>query len=179
MDFDQSIDDELESGESEERRLRLIRLTLLAVVVVGIVVAMMVIRGAQGAEQNDLAVAASAVTNAVKARSTALRNLDATGLERYFGSTHVTQIADLIERLRTEGVFFDSSDTVKILRSEMEGGRAFIAVEETVTNSVRRIGSGELIDTQGPQRKAVGFVLDKGADGRWRVQELIDLSSLG
>ncbi len=176
MDFDRSIDDELESAESEERRLRLIRRSLLAVVVVGIGIALLVMRGIQGAEQADLEAAERALTGAVQARTNALRNLDAGGLERYFNSAQASQIADLVERLRAQGVYLTSSDEVEVMQASMEEGLAFIAVQETVRTEVRRTGTGEIVQSQPAQTQTIGFVLEKGTDGRWRV---IDLRVLG
>ena len=62
------------------------------------------------------------------------------------------------------------------MQASMEEGLAFIAVQETVRTEVRRTGTGEIVESQPAQTQTIGFVLEKGTDGRWRV---IDLRVLG
>lgn len=154
----------------EKIRLRRARLGLAILAVLGVFVGVLVARGCQDAEAASLDRAASVAVRASQLEFEAYRSLDASGIRSIFSEEVAQQIEAQIQQFRNGGLHLDGQLAHEILASQIEGQSAAILVRETGDIRTRRNADGETVQ-EGRMDRAVGFVLNRSADDRWRVLE--------
>ncbi|MBH39845.1 MAG: hypothetical protein CL790_01295 [Chloroflexi bacterium] len=154
----------------EETRLRRARLGLVILAALGVFVGVLAARGCQDAEASSLDQAASVAVRAAQLEFEAYRSLDAAGIRAIFSEELAQQIEAQIQKYRNDGIYLDGQISQEVLDARIEGQMAGILVRQTGDLRERRNTDGETV-RQGRMDLAIGFVLNRSADDRWRVMQ--------
>ena len=152
----------------EEMRLRRARLGLVILAALGVFVGVLAARGCQDVEAASLDRAVSIAVRASQLEFEAYRSLDASGIRSIFSEELAQQIEAQIQQYRNDGIYLDGQISQEVLDARIEGQSAGILVRQTGDIRERRNTDGETV-RQGRMDMAIGFVLNRSADDRWRV----------
>ena len=134
----------------------------------GVFVGVLAARGCQDVEAASLDRAVSIAVRASQLEFEAYRSLDASGIRSIFSEELAQLIEAQIQQYRNDGIYLDGQISQEVLDARIEGQSAGILVRQTGDIRERRNTDGETV-RQGRMDMAIGFVLNRSADDRWRV----------